>query len=230
MITHILPAPAGELPLLLFQPLIVTAEGDEIERAIGTAGRRWPVLQPSLEGAARLVRAQGVCEAPAEAPELALVRVPAERRFHAVSPSPTGLTCTCDGWPPAVRAGPGDGLYCPDILAYLLDLYLSTSLKACAEPAEATGLHRPFATLPYTPDQLWQVTLKELRLQMTRATFNQWLLGSAVVSEASTPFSLTVAVRNRYAQEWLTHRLREVVVRALAAVAGYQVQVHFVVL
>jgi len=230
MITHLPPAPAGELPLLLFQPLILTDEGDEIERAIGTAGRRWPALQPSLEGAARLVRAQGVCEAPAEAPELALVGFPAERRFRVISPSPTGLACTCNGWPPAARAGPGDGLYCPDILAYLLDLYLSASLKACAEPAEVTGLHRPFSPLPYAPDELWQLTLKELRLQMTRATFNLWLLDSAVVPEASTPFSLTVAVRNRYAEEWLTHRLRDVIGCALAAVAGYRVQVHFVVL
>lgn len=230
MMTHLPPAPADELPRLLFQPLILTDEGDEIDRAIGTAGRRWPVLQPYLEGAARLVRAHGLYETPREAAELALVRLPAEWRFRAVSPTPTGLACTCDDWPPAARAGPGDGLYCPDILAYLLALYFSTSLKACAEPAEATSLQRPFSPLPYAPDELWQVTLEELRLQMTKATFNQWLLGSAVVPGASTSLSLTVAVRNRYAQEWLTHRLHNVIVRTLGAVAGYRVQVHFVVL
>lgn len=214
MMTLLPPAPADELPLLLFRPLVLTDEGDDIDRAIGTAGRRWPVLQPYLEGAARLVRARGLYETPRETPELALVRLPAEWRFRAVSPTPTGLACTCDGWPPVTHAGPGDGLYCQDILAYLLALYLQ----------------RPFSPLPFTPEELWQVALEELRLQMTKATFNQWLLGSAVVPGASTPLSLTVAVRNRYAQEWLTHRLHNAIVRTLGAIAGYRVQVHFVVL
>jgi chromosomal replication initiation ATPase DnaA len=109
--------------------------------------------------------------------------------------------------------GPGDGLYCTDILAYLLALYLG----------------RAFSPLPYAPDELWRVTLDELRLQMTKATFNQWLLGSAVVREASTPLFLAVAVRNRYAQEWLTSRLHHVIARTLGAVAGYRVQIRFVV-
>jgi hypothetical protein len=208
------PAPADQLPRLLFQPLIRTDEGDETKRATVTAGGRWPVLRPALKTAAELVRAGSVYETPAEARDLALVKPPAEWTFRAVSPSPTGLACTCDGWPPPARAGPGDGLYCADILAYLLALYLD----------------RSFSPLPYAPDDLWQATLEELRLQMTKATFNQWLLGSFAVPEASTPLSLTVAVRNRYAQEWLAHRLHPLIARTLAAVAGYEVQVCFTVL
>ena len=65
---------------------------------------------------------------------------------------------------------------------------------------------------------------------MTKTTFNQWLLGSRVVDRASTLLSLTIAVRNRYAQEWLIHRLDPVISRTLAALAGYRVQAHFVVL
>lgn len=133
--------------------------------------------------------------------------------FRAVSPSPTGLACTCDGWPPP-RAGPGDGLYCADILAYLVALYLE----------------RPLSPLPYAPEELWQAALEALRLQMAKATFNQWLLGSTAVAKSSTPLSLTVGVRNQYAQEWLTHRLHSVIIRTLAAVAGYRLQVRFVVL
>lgn len=205
--------PLSILSRLLFQPVPVDDSGDEVVLAIERAAGRWPVLQPALEGAAELVSAGGVYETPAGASELALVRFPVGWAFRAVSPSPTGLACTCDGWPPPVYAGPGDGLYCADILAYLLALYLE----------------RPFSALPYAPDELWQVTQEELRLQMTRATFNQWLLGSAVVPGASTPFSLTVVVRNRYAQEWLTHRLDPVISRTLTNVAGYRVQVRFVV-
>lgn len=214
MTIQFLPAPADELPRLLFEPLIRTDEGDEIKRATATAGGRWPALRPIIKTAAELVRAGGVYETPAVALELALVRFPAEWTFRAVSPSPTGLACTCDGWPPPARNGPGDGLYCADILAYLLALYLQ----------------RPFSPLPWVPEELWQVTLEALRLQMTRATFNQWFLGSAVVPGASTPLSLTVAVRHRYAQDWLTYRLHPLITRTLAAVAGYEVQVHFIVL
>ena len=229
--TTLLPAaPAGDLPRLLFQALVPADRGDEIDLAIATAGRRWPPLRPALTLAATLVRENGVYQVPAEATELAWVKSAAAWPFQAVSPSPTGLACTCDGWPPAMRAGPGDGLYCADILAYLLALYLSTSLKACNEPAEVIGIERPFSFLPYTPEELWQAALKGLRLQMTKATFNQLLLGSTAVCDASTPLFLSVAVRNRYAQEWLAHRLHDVIVRTLAGIAGYRVQVCFVVL
>ena len=160
------------------------------------------------------MRAQGVYETTPEAPDLALVRLPAEWNFRAVSPTPTGLACTCDGWPPTTRVGPGDGLYCTDILAYLLALYLE----------------QPPSPLPYTPEKLWQLALDELRLQMTRATFNQWLVGSTVVPEASTPLSLTVAVRNQYAQWWLTHRLHHIIARTLGALATVRVPVVSIVL
>lgn len=206
------PVPAGHLPRLLFEPLVPIDSGETINRAITTAGGRWPVLQAFLDGTVQLVRAHGVYEVPPEAEELALVKLPADWTFRPVAPSPTGLACACGAWPPPTRAGPGDGLYCADILAYLLTLYLE----------------RPFSPLPHSPEELWQLTLDELRPQMTRATFDQWLLGSDVVREASTSLSLTVAVRNRYAQEWLTNRLHNVIVRALAAVAGYRVQVRFV--
>jgi hypothetical protein len=214
MTIQLLPTPADELPRLLFQSVAPPAHGDEIDRAIATARRRWPPLHPALTEAAPLVREYGVYQVPAEATELTLVKPAAGWPFRAISPSPTGLACTCDGWPPLVRAGPGDGLFCADILAYLLALYLE----------------RSFSALPYSAEELWQVTLEELRLQMTRATFDQWLLGSVVVLEASTTLFLTVALRNRYAQEWLTHRLHSVISRTLVAVAGYRVQVRFVVL
>ena len=93
----------------------------------------------------------------------------------------------------------------------------------------ALYLQRPFSPCPSHQKNCGR-WLWKLQLQMTKATFNQWLLGSAVVPEASTPLSLTVAVRNRYAQEWLTHRLNPVIVRTLGAVAGYRVRVQFVAL
>lgn len=209
---HLPPAPADELPLLLFQPLLPTEEGDDIDRAITTAAGRWPILQPSLEDAGRLVRADSVYDVPEGTPELSLVRLPAEWNFHAISPTLTGFACTCDAWSPTTRVRPGDGLYCTDILAYLLALYLQ----------------RPLSPLSIALEELWQATLQELRLQMTRATFDLWLLGSAVVPESSTPLFLTIAVRSKYAPEWLTHRLHHVIARTLTTVAGYPVKFRFI--
>lgn len=210
--------PVAHLPDLLFRiadaaPAGDATSGDDVEQAVATARRRWPSLRSRLAVAAALVRAGGVYRVPVEAGELALVKLTADWTFRVVAPSPTGLACSCEEWPPPNRTGPGDGLYCADILAYLLTLYLE----------------RPLSPLPYDPEELWHLTLGELRLQMTKATFDQWLLGSVVVPEISTPLSLTVAVRNRYAQDWLANRLHNVVVRALAAVAGYRVQLRYIV-
>jgi hypothetical protein len=205
------PLPKAAAARLLFETCCPPAVADDIEWAIATAGGRWPVLQPALKAAAELVRADSVYEAPAEAHDLALVKPPAAWTFLALSPTPTGLACTGNDWSPTTRGGPGDGLYCADILAYLLALYLE----------------QPLAPLPYAPEELWELTLQELRLQMTRASFNQWLHGSRVIREASTPLSLTVAVRNPYVQEWLTHRLHSLIVSALTSAAGYGVQVRF---
>ena len=211
--THPLPtAVAADLPRLLFEPSGPSCEADEIRRAIATALRRWPDLHPALERGAEGVQSSGVYHAPAQAEPLALVRPAAGKVFRLVSPSSTGLACTCDGWPPPTRAGPGDGLYCAHILAYLLALYLD----------------RPLVPLPHTPETLWEEAMEELRMQLTRATFDRWLLGSALISEASTPLSLTVAARDRFAREWLTHRLHKVINRTLAAIAGYPVQVRYI--
>lgn len=80
----------------------------------------------------------------------------------------------------------------------------------------------------YTPDELWPAALAELRLQMTKATFNAWLVDSWVISTASQLPFLVVSVRNQYAQEWLTYRLQPVIVRTLTGIAGYTVEVCFI--
>ena len=95
-------------------------------------------------------------------------------------------------------------------------------------PAEVVGQRWPFLPLPYATETLWPLTLGELKQQMTKATFNTWLVDSRVIPEASSPVFLVISVRNQYAYEWLTYRLQPVIVRALAGVAGYQVEVCFI--
>lgn len=62
---------------------------------------------------------------------------------------------------------------------------------------------------------------------MTRATFHAWLSGSKVVAPASCLAYLVIAVRSLPAEEWLIHRLRPVMERTLAGLAGYRLDVFF---
>jgi len=198
---QVLPARQQQAPVL------------EIERAALNARRRWPDLAGMVDAAVVLVEGDSLYELVGDPAGLALCRPEAIGLGSVVSQTATGLGCTCDAWPPAQNTGPGDGLYCPDILAMLLQVYLKW----------------PFPPLPYSPETLWQETLNELQYQMPRATFSSWLTGTRAVPEASTSRLLTIEVRNRYAQEWLAHRLQHVITRAVAGIAGYCLEVCFVV-
>jgi hypothetical protein len=74
---------------------------------------------------------------------------------------------------------------------------------------------------------IWQKTLDQLRLQMTRATFDTWLQGTGVVSTEADHYQ--IAVKNEMAQEWLDKRLHETVQRTLKNFAGEAATVEFVV-
>jgi len=189
-----------------------TTPGQDVQQAILNAKRRWPEMARMIDAAVTLVEGDSLCEMAGEPAVLGLCRPEATGRGSLVSQSATGLSCTCDDWPPAVRAGPGDGLYCPHILALLLQVYL----------------RRPLRPLPYSPETLWQQALDELRRLVTRAAFTSWLAGSRVVPAASTPLQLTVEVPTPYAQEWLAYRLQPVIAQTLAGIAGYPLDIHFV--
>ena len=89
----------------------------------------------------------------------------------------------------------------------------------------------PKAALPlpvFSADDLWQMALNVLRYQMTKATFNNWLGDSCILTAASSPVFLVVVVRNVYAWEWLTYRLHPVVSRTVASLAEGNVRVCFI--
>ena len=115
-------------------------------------------------------------------------------------------------------------------------------LKASSGPAQVAGQQQPVRSdltvlglslwlllpPPYPPEILWPLALGELKQQMTKATFNTWLVDSQVIPEASSPTFLVISVRNQYAYEWLTYRLQPVIVRTLAGIAGYEVEACFI--
>jgi hypothetical protein len=75
--------------------------------------------------------------------------------------------------------------------------------------------------------QIWRAALGELRLQMTRATFDTWLRDSSLVSYEDGV--MVVRVKNAYARDWLANRLHNTVRRTLARLAGCSVEVRYVV-
>jgi hypothetical protein len=188
-------------------------EQEALHQAVTHACRKWPALSKMVQEAARLVAADCVYQIPGTTEPLAVCKPAGGWEHGVVRATAAGFACTCSKWPPQVRVGPGDGLYCADILAYLLALYLQ----------------RPLPPLPYTPDILWQTTLAELQNEMLRATYNLWLADTRVLVQASSPTLLTVAARNRLAQEWLERRLNGVILRTLRGIAGYPIDVQYVV-
>ena len=76
-----------------------------------------------------------------------------------------------------------------------------------------------------SPRELWQATLEELKLQLTGPTFSTWLSDTQGV--ALREDTLSVVTPTEYGREWLTHRLRPVIERALAQAAGRPLQVSF---
>jgi hypothetical protein len=79
-----------------------------------------------------------------------------------------------------------------------------------------------------TADQIWQAALKELQLQMTKATFDIWVKNIRAISYKDGIF--TIGVQNALARDWLENRLLATVERILVGVIGHPVQVKFAVL
>jgi len=77
------------------------------------------------------------------------------------------------------------------------------------------------------PEDIWQATLGELQLQMTKATFDTWLKNTSLISYEDGTF--IVGVHNTYAKEWLENRLLSTIKRALTGIVGRSVEVKFVV-
>ena len=74
---------------------------------------------------------------------------------------------------------------------------------------------------------LWQAALGDLQLQMTKATFDTWLKDTFVFGAQDN--TLTIAVRNVYAREWLENRLLPTIRRTLARITSDPIEVAFAV-
>ena len=74
--------------------------------------------------------------------------------------------------------------------------------------------------------RIWTRSLEELKLQMTRATFDTWLRGSQVI-EANDE-CLTIVVQHAHAVDWLQNRLLPVIECTVARHADGEMNITFV--
>lgn len=73
---------------------------------------------------------------------------------------------------------------------------------------------------------LWQAVLTELELQMPKPTFEVYLRDTHLVSHDNG--TVTIAVRDDHARQWIEGRLLTIIKRTLVGVVGQPVEVEFV--
>ncbi len=77
------------------------------------------------------------------------------------------------------------------------------------------------------PEEVWETARSQLRLQMTKGTFETWVRDTTFLAHEDGTF--IIGVPNAYAKDWLSLRLRALITRTVAGVVGHAVDVNFVV-
>jgi hypothetical protein len=77
-----------------------------------------------------------------------------------------------------------------------------------------------------SPEKVWELTLGQLQLQMTQATFDSWVKGSQFISANNGTWQ--IGVKSAFAKDWLENRLLSTISRTVSGIAGSPVQLEFV--
>jgi chromosomal replication initiator protein len=81
------------------------------------------------------------------------------------------------------------------------------------------------SALPATAQQLWEATLSQLLLKVTRQNFETWLRNTVGMRYDGT--TLVVSAPNDLTCDWLSTRMRAVISQAISTVAGPGMRVRF---
>lgn len=92
----------------------------------------------------------------------------------------------------------------------------TTSTPSTLSPASTAAAH----------SSLWADALADLQLQTTAGTYNAWLHGTTATQAGD---DLTIHVHNDQAVAWLANRLHPVIQRAVEAIAGRPLAIHYTV-
>lgn len=77
------------------------------------------------------------------------------------------------------------------------------------------------------PEQAWQATIGQLRMDMSKAVFDTWVRAAKLVSYEEGIF--TIGVPNAYVRDWLEIRLTTTITRILTGIMSRTVTVRFIV-
>ena len=78
------------------------------------------------------------------------------------------------------------------------------------------------------PEQAWQMTLDQLRLEMSTADFDTWVSSAHFVAFSNG--ALTIGTPNAFGRDWLASRLSSTVNRLLTGILDQPVEVQFTVM
>ncbi|HEX9114667.1 MAG TPA: chromosomal replication initiator protein DnaA [Anaerolineae bacterium] len=78
-----------------------------------------------------------------------------------------------------------------------------------------------------TPKEAWEIARSQLRLQMTKGTYDTWVRDTVCLASEDNAF--VIGCPNAYARDWLSMRLRPMIKRTLISIVGHAVDVTFVV-
>lgn len=86
--------------------------------------------------------------------------------------------------------------------------------------------------VPNQPEKLsakevWEIARSQLRLQMTKSTYDTWVRDTTCVAHEDNSF--VIACPNAYAKDWLSLRLRPLIKRTLVSILGHAAEVTFIV-
>jgi len=81
------------------------------------------------------------------------------------------------------------------------------------------------SALPASAHQIWDATLAQLLIRVTRQNYDSWLRNTVGLRFEGT--TLVVAAANELACDWLSTRMKSVIAQALTAVAGVGLQVRY---
>jgi len=81
------------------------------------------------------------------------------------------------------------------------------------------------------PGQLWLTALQELELQMTRATFEDWIQPCSVSAATQMDGGLRIVLvaPNEYVRDWVANRLHKVIERTLGALVEGDLEMVYLV-
>ena len=88
-------------------------------------------------------------------------------------------------------------------------------------------MYAPDTPASRPPKEIWEIARSQLRLQMTKSTYDTWVRDTSCLAFEDGAFVIGVA--NGYAKDWLSMRLRPVIKRTLTSILGQAVDVSFVV-